>query len=678
MFKEIIHHNENVKPNTAFLNELKKKLPNFFTQEKLDDDGIVVTESSFDLDKFIAQLRDKNINELTSGYQLDFIGKDYAKKQLGESPTTVIVPDNTFNQKAKNINSGNLFFTGDNLEVLRHLQNNFESSVDFIYIDPPYNTGNDGFVYPDSFEYSDKQLINMFGLTTEELDRLKSIQGKATHSAWMTFMYPRLFLAKKLLKDTGLFFISIDDNEQSNLKLILDEIFGEGNNKNVIAVRRGAKSVQAQFDTWDKLGQDYEYVLLYTKNDKHRFPAQFKKRNEIKESSWRSLWVGTDRPTMRYELFGIRPSTGQWLWSEERTKKAVKNYENMLKEIGGISDSDLDLKIDNWYLDLKTDIDLVRLSKTGKPERYEPATNKTLLNSNWTDLLIGKTTEVRNLFGFVPFDTPKLTAPIRRMLGFAPKDALILDFFAGSSTTADAVLQQNADDGGDRKFIMCTLPEPTYTMNSDGKEVPTKGGKAAYKAGFKSIDEISRERIIKAANNIEKNLSENEKLEFDSGFRHFRVLSPNQLTIDDIESFDTETGMFVDPSGQLTQLSESGFDDMITPFSAEALGVDGGATGEDTIITTWMVTDGYKFDVQKEEVDFKGYSANYVEKTRLYLINEGWSSVQTQELVNLIGTNQMVVQTVVLYGYSFSLESMRELEIALKQLDSKVNLVKRY
>jgi len=136
--------------------------------------------------------------------------------------------------------------------------------------------------------------------------------------------------------------------------------------------------------------------------------------------------------------------------------------------------------------------------------------------------------------------------------------------------------------------------------------------------------------------------------------------------------------MFVSISGEMTQLSESGFDDMITPFSAEALGIEGDATGEDTIVTTWMVADGYKFDAQKEIVDFKGYSATYTDKTRLYLINEGWGSEQTKELVNLIGTNQMIVQTVVLYGYSFSLESMRELEIALKQLDSKVNLVKRY
>ena len=120
-----------------------------------------------------------------------------------------------------------MFFTGDNLEVLRHLQQNYANSVDFIYIDPPYNTGSDGFVYPDKFEYSDDQLKDMFALNDDELKRLKSIQGKATHSAWLTFMYPRLYLAKKVLKDTGVIFVSIDDNEQANLKLLMDEVFGE-------------------------------------------------------------------------------------------------------------------------------------------------------------------------------------------------------------------------------------------------------------------------------------------------------------------------------------------------------------------------------------------------------------------------------------------------------------------
>lgn len=210
-------YNETVQPNTAFLNELKEKLPEFFTKEGF-----------FDLDKFRNQLKDKNVNELSEGYQLDFIGKDYARRQAGEMPNTVIVPDEKQNQ-GEGKNSKNLFFTGDNLEVLRHLQNNYQNKIDVIYIDPPYNTGSDGFVYPDSFEYSDDKLKDMFGLDDDQVERLKSIQGKSSHSAWLTFMYPRLALAKKLISSHGVIFISIDDNEDYNLQNMADELLGEDN-----------------------------------------------------------------------------------------------------------------------------------------------------------------------------------------------------------------------------------------------------------------------------------------------------------------------------------------------------------------------------------------------------------------------------------------------------------------
>lgn len=197
-------YNETVQPNTAFLNELKEKLPEFFTKE-----------GSFDLNKFRNQLKDKNVKELSEGYRLDFIGKDYARRQAGEMPSTVIVPDEKQN-KGEGKNSKNLFFTGDNLEVLRHLQNNYQNKVNVIYIDPPYNTGNKDFIYDDVFEYSDNQLMDMFGLTEDQLERLKSIQGKSSHSSWLTFMYPRLSLARHLLNDEGIIFISIDDNEYDN------------------------------------------------------------------------------------------------------------------------------------------------------------------------------------------------------------------------------------------------------------------------------------------------------------------------------------------------------------------------------------------------------------------------------------------------------------------------------
>lgn len=203
-------------------------------------------------------LKKKNINELNEGYQLNFIGKDYARRQAGEMPTTVIVPDERQN-RGDGIYSQNLFFTGDNLEVLRHLQNNYQNKIDLIYIDPPYNTGQDDFAYPDNFEYTDDQLEDMFGLDDDQLARLKSIQGKSSHSAWLTFMYPRLQLAKYLLKRNGVIFISIDDNEDGNLKEICDEIFGENNFLAQVIWERAYAPINLK----KNFSPSHDYMLVY-------------------------------------------------------------------------------------------------------------------------------------------------------------------------------------------------------------------------------------------------------------------------------------------------------------------------------------------------------------------------------------------------------------------------------
>lgn len=233
----------------------------------------------------------------------------------------------------------------------------------------------------------------------------------------------------------------------------------------------------------------------------------------------------------------------------------------------------------------------------------------------------------------------------------------------GSSTTADAVMQLNAEDGGNRQYIMCTLPEPTFTLNSDGKEVPTKGGATAYKAGYKSIDEISRERIIRAANKIkEENPLLTETQDF--GFKHYRVVPPTQDTMEKIDYDD--------------QLQLDLFDDMIDAFSSEKLGVAGNSDGFNTILHTYLAKDNYKFDVSLQMIDFAGIQLPYVNNQRIYLIAKNWQAENTKALVNAIGKNELAVQTIVVYGYTLEMESLRELEIALNQLENKVNLQVRY
>ncbi|WP_461248146.1 DNA methyltransferase [Treponema sp. R6D11] len=248
--KAILNHNETVQPNDDLLNTLKAAIPQFF-----DKDG------NFKTDIFEDELKRNNIAEARDGYKLSFVGKDYARLQVGIKSETMIVPDCKHNSQAQNVNSGNVFITGDNIDALRHLVNAYENQIKLIYIDPPYNTGKE-FVYSDNFEFSDEKLKLILGYTDEEITRLKSIQGKSSHSAWLTFMYPRLKIAHRLLKNDGVIFVSIDDNEQANFKLILDDLFGESNfvSNSILLNNRGGRD-------YGGIAKQHEYILIYTKSE---------------------------------------------------------------------------------------------------------------------------------------------------------------------------------------------------------------------------------------------------------------------------------------------------------------------------------------------------------------------------------------------------------------------------
>lgn len=668
MLKNNLEYNSKVESNTSFINELKEKLPEFFTPDKFDEDGNIVSKGNFDLEKFKNALSVNIIQtELTSGYQLNFIGKEYAKKQTGEVPTTVLLPDKIHNNKLENITSDNIFFTGDNLEVLRHLSTSYSSSFDVIYVDPPYNTGTDRFVYPDKFEYSDEKLKVMFGMNDDELKRFKSIQGTATHSAWLTFMYPRLWLAKRLLKDTGVIFISIDDNEQANLKLIMDEIFGEGQFIGNISWESKTKSQNTK-TSFDKLQPKTEHIFVYTRQSHSHFNLIKSGDKEYnysdKNGKYREYVLETmssdgvrGRETMIFPILGILPPDGQQWKLGKETIELYKKRDDIEERDGKIiikirpSDENTEKFLPFWGFFSK---------EIGTAE-----TAKAYLNS-----LMGE----KELF-----DTVKPVELIKRLLFHSSnKDSLVLDLFAGSATTAEAVMLLNLEDGGERKYVLVQLPEPTFLKKNDGTKVALKGAEAPFKAGYMTIDEISRKRIQLARERIKKDLGNTLPKNFDGGFKHYRVVQANQATLNDLDNFDIETGMFVDSKGYQIHFLESGFDDMITPFSSQKLGFGEGATGEETILVSWLLSDGYPLSIKSEPIDIEGYKANYVNLERLYLISTGWSSEQTKNLINLIGSNKMAVQTIVLYSYSFEMESMRELELALNQLDTKINLIKRY
>lgn len=497
-------------------------------------------EGTLDIDKLLSLCGEYIDNDFEK-YKFEWKGKAECLRLAQKRSTGTLRP---CREESVNFDdTENVYIEGDNLEVLKLLQTAYYNKIKMIYIDPPYNTGND-FVYEDDF--SDP--MARYKEVTQQTTKSNPETMGRYHTNWLNMMYPRLRLAANLLRDDGVIFISIDDNEVHNLRKLCDEVFGEENFRNQITVRRGAKSVQAQFDTWDKLGQDVEHILFYTKSSTYRFPKQTKKLDEKRQGSWNNHWRGTDRPTMRYELFGIVPESGQWRWGKERSLIAIENYKKMLGELNETEETITTEKIDEYYLKQNKDIDLLRLSKTGKPEHYVAPTDSTLLNTSWQDLLVGSSSEILELFETKVFDTAKLTTLLKRMIGFCDKDALILDFFSGSATTAHAVMQLNAEDGGNRKFIMVQLPE----LCDEKSE--------AYKAGYKNICEIGKERIRRAGKKIleEKGdqiaIGDEEKKPLDVGFKVFKLDTSNlklwdntPITGDDqIEMFTERMNSMID------------------------------------------------------------------------------------------------------------------------------------
>ena len=626
MIKDIMNANDTAVPNSREMAILKENFPSCFK-----------ADGSFDIERFKEFLSDK-IAVTGEGYELKFLGKNYARLLASIDTTTVVVPDEEHNSTPENMNSENIYISGDNLDGLKHLLKSYSRKVKLIYIDPPYNTGTDGFVYNDSFNFTIEELSEKLSMSEEQAKRILDLtkRGSASHSAWLMFMYSRLLLARDLLSDDGLIFISIDDNENHNLKLLCDDVFGEDNFRNQIAIRRGAKSVQAQFETWDKLGQSVEYLLFYSRNSSYRFPKQMKLLDDMRQGSWNNHWRGTDRPTMRYPLFGITPESGQWRWGKERSYLAIENYKKMLNDIGVDEKSITQEQIDEWYSNQDDDCDLLRLSDSGKPEHYIPPTDSTLLNTSWMDLLVGSSSETKRLFGKTVFDTAKLTAMLQRVIAFADNDAIILDFFSGSASTAHAVMALNAEDGGTRKYIMVQIPEKV------------KEGSIADKCGYSTIDQIGMDRIKQAAKAIKTDYPDTTA---DLGFKHYTLVEPEQNTLDKLEKFDpTENKLFADK-------------DILSDF------------GKPTVLTTWLVRDGYGLTADAEELNFAGYNGYYIGK-HLYLIDPELSNKAIEAIVVKYETDgSFNPENVVLFGYSFTWTEMEALKINLKRLkDTEKNL----
>ena len=423
-------------------------------------------------------------------------------------------------------NTENLYIEGDNLEVLKLLQESYLGKVKMIYIDPPYNTGND-FIYADDFKMESEEWKVESGEWSEEGDRLfkNTDTNGRFHSDWCSMIYSRLLLARNLLKDDGAICISIDSGELTSLKEMCDEVFGASNYRNTILTRRRIKSLNSQFadNGLYSLNVGFEYVLIYAKSPAFLMKAiRMKKENAPAKGRWDVFWSNADRPTMRYDILGFTPETGQWRNSEDRAKIAVANYQKYQQEYEG--------KISLEEYAEKTGItDFIRripngTGKNGGVQHWVAPSDTMLRTSNWTDIEVSQIGKEIDL----PFDNPKskqLMMELVKLCDCAASD-LILDFFSGSATTAHAVMQLNAEDNGRRKFIMVQLPEKCDEASE------------AYKAGYKNICEIGKERIRRAgekilkeqlANNNSTLNSPNSKL--DIGFRVLKLDSTNMKDV---------------------------------------------------------------------------------------------------------------------------------------------------
>ncbi len=505
--------------------KLKQLFPSVFTETKNDDGEMV---ESVDFEKLKAELGTFSdvFESRRERYGMDWPGKKDCMKLIQQPSLATLKP---CREESVNFDeTENLFIEGDNLEVLKLLQKSYYSKIKMIYIDPPYNTGNE-FIYPDDYSESLDTYMAYAGLIDDEGKKFStnSANEGRFHTKWQNMMYPRLYLARNLLSDNGILFISIDDNEVVNLKKICDEVFGEENclAQLVWKNKYGAGALNKGFISV------HEYILCYSKQPISFLSAplsedDMKKYNK-KDSKFAERGGYITQPLERavgmsfrenlrfpisYEGEEIWPAK-QWIWNHERLKNAIENDEVVFNKMDSGKWS---VRFKQY---LKDDNGKIR---TGKPI--------SILNGPFNQ---EGTKDVENLLGRDIFPFPKPKELIRNLLSFIineenTNDFIVLDFFAGSAPTAHAILDLNKVDYGNRKFIIVQLPERCEEKSE------------AFKAGYNTIADIGKERIRRVIKNIEKEQTEiaikakgdllkkdEEKPKLDLGFKVLKLDKSN-------------------------------------------------------------------------------------------------------------------------------------------------------
>ena len=636
MIRDIINRNEEVQPTDRTLDLLHRYFPQCFN-----------AEGKFDIATFSELLSDK-VDIIKEGSGFNFLGKNYASLLGSMDTTTVLVPDLENNNKTENADSQNVYISGDNLDALKLLVKSYAGKVKCIYIDPPYNTGSDGFVYNDRFSFSAEELEEKLDISEEQANRILAMtqRGAASHSAWLTFMMPRLQYAKDLLADDGVIFISIDDNEQANLKLLCDLIYGE---ENFVALfpwrKRTAKS-----DVPFGVSQDYEWILTYARTENFLAGIDGKGRKYYETEDfpgrpWRvhdmsTQRTATERPNSNFTI--INPQSG-------------KEYPVNQKAVWRITEEGFPEYIKNNRIVFPGDYEFLKITKPvlryWKDEDMKKAGNRFGQYAVSTQLPsdIGMsqdgTKDFDELFKAKLFSFPKPVNLIKYLIdGAVEKDKdepnIILDFFSGSATTAQAVMELNSmEDGYNLQYILVQLPEEVK-QNTD-----------AEKAGYNTIDEIGMERIRRAAAKIKSETN----ADIDYGFKHYTLKEPDDNTLESMEKFQP-----------------------IDAFGSNLLE----AFGKDTVLATYAIRDGYGFSHEVEAIKFGNYTAYHCGK-HLYMIDEGFD-VAGDDLTDLVDKynkdHSFNADTVVIFGYSFNFGQTDAIKKNLGAITdrSRINIDIRY
>ena len=492
--------------------KIGKFFPNCITEAK-DKNGKLKKAIDFEILK--QMLSDDVIDESDEKYEFTWVGKKAAMVEANKPIKKTLRP---CKEESKDWdNTENLYIEGDNLEVLKLLQESYLNSIKMIYIDPPYNTGND-FIYNDDFKMDSDEYKDETGEIDEEGNRLfKNTDSNGRfHSDWCSMMYSRLMLARNLLSEDGVIFISIDDNEQENLKNICSEIFGANNY--VGEIIRKTKSMTADNKTGFNL--QHESAYIYSKNYDEVFmigrEKEFKNYSNPDNDPNGEWCVGdpSAKSGGKTTSFGIKnPYTGRydyppkgryWAFSEQTMNKYIKRGK---------------IKFKKEYKDNERGF-IFKRYKNDAQNIYEPVNSLQFDDNKFMNQTA--TVELKSIFNDDFFSYPKPVVYIKEIIKMMRycKDVIILDFFSGSATTAHAVMDLNAEDGGNRKFIMIQLPEKCDEKSE------------AYKSGYKNICEIGKERIRRAGEKIKADNSDKDGIEnLDTGFRVFKLDETNMKDV---------------------------------------------------------------------------------------------------------------------------------------------------